>query len=294
MLVMGSMIGSGSLSCRGDLPQVNSPRCSRAADYRVPDDCRALSYGELAAMMPAGRPGQYVYLREPWVRCGVPLWLDAFPGDSDPERSRRWAWLSASFWCFLSRVSSSHWILILERSADSIGPMTLGNMDVGLSTQNWCNRRGGAPVDREHLRVKTGHDQNIFTAAKVSALAGSSCLDCCRRTRGAGGDQRTLLQNRDWACCTRCMGVGGPTLLVGTLTILAVAQVGSLFSRRCLEQRDFHGWKVKKSQPEPAAVARYGNRGRDPAVHPVQRDLPECAAARWQPGGRDHSGTRYQ
>ena len=38
------------------------------------------------------------------------------------------------------------------------------------------------------------------------------------------------------------VGIGGPTVLVGTLTILAVAQVGSLFLARCVEQRDFHRW----------------------------------------------------
>ena len=57
----------------------------------------ALSYGELAAMMPRAG-GQYVYLREalgPLV--GISLRLDAVSGYSNGDRLPRWGWPSASF-----------------------------------------------------------------------------------------------------------------------------------------------------------------------------------------------------
>ena len=97
----------------------------------------ALSYGELAAMMPhAG--GQYVYLREAlgpiW---GVPVRLDALPGDSN--RHHRGGG------CIVRQISRSFLAgrflqpLDLEIGhvpALSIGSIVLGNMDIGLNTAN--------------------------------------------------------------------------------------------------------------------------------------------------------------
>ena len=51
------------------------------------------------------------------------------------------------------------------------------------------------------------------------------------------------------------VGVGGPIALVGTLTILAVAQVGSLFSADAWNNVTFTAGEVKNPQPQSAAVA---------------------------------------
>src|SRR5438046_6557628 len=97
----------------------------------------ALSYGELAAMMPhAG--GQYVYLREAlgplWgFLYGWTLFLVIQTGTI--------AAVGVAFGKFLGvffpSISSSHWILHLWKvPAIHLGPMVLGNMDVGINTQN--------------------------------------------------------------------------------------------------------------------------------------------------------------
>ena len=90
MLVMGSMIGSGIFIVSAEIGrEVNSPALLIAA-WLVTGFLTivgALSYGELAAMMPRAG-GQYVYLREAaGTALGVSLRLDAFSGD--PNRNHR-------------------------------------------------------------------------------------------------------------------------------------------------------------------------------------------------------------
>ena len=85
MLVMGSMIGSGIFIVSAEISrEVNSPALLIGA-WLVTGFLTivgALSYGELAAMMPRAG-GQYVYLRESLAHLGISLRLDAFPCHSD-------------------------------------------------------------------------------------------------------------------------------------------------------------------------------------------------------------------
>ena len=86
MLVMGSMIGSGIFIVSAEISrEVDSPALLIGA-WLVTGFLTivgALSYGELAAMMPRAG-GQYVYLRESLgPLMGIPLRVDALPGDSD-------------------------------------------------------------------------------------------------------------------------------------------------------------------------------------------------------------------
>ena len=72
MVVVGSMIGSGIFIVSADMARlIGSPGLAarRLAPHRRADRDGALSYGELAAMMPRAG-GQYVYLREAFS----PLW----------------------------------------------------------------------------------------------------------------------------------------------------------------------------------------------------------------------------
>jgi basic amino acid/polyamine antiporter, APA family len=86
-LVMGSMIGSGIFIVSAEIArEVNSPALLIGA-WLVTGFMTivgALSYGELAAMMPKAG-GQYVYLRE---SLGS-LWMDSVPGYPDRDRGRR-------------------------------------------------------------------------------------------------------------------------------------------------------------------------------------------------------------
>src|SRR6478752_3826781 len=138
MLVMGSMIGSGIFLVSAEIArEVNSPALLIGAWLitGVMTIIAALSYGELAAMMPhAG--GQYVYLREAlgplWgFLYGWTLFLVIQTGTI--------AAVGVAFGRFLGvffpSISSTHWIIHFGKiPAIPVGPMVLGNMDVGLNT----------------------------------------------------------------------------------------------------------------------------------------------------------------
>jgi basic amino acid/polyamine antiporter, APA family len=256
MLVMGSMIGSGIFLVSAEISrEVSSPALLIAA-WAVTGFMTivaALSYGELAAMMPhAG--GQYVYLREAlgplWgFLYGWTLFLVIQTGTI--------AAVGVAFGKFLGvffpAISSSHWILHLHWTAPTyeIGPVKLGGMEVGLNTQNLMAVLMVVALSIINIfGVKTGAMiQNVFTFAKVSALLGLVLVGLF-----IGRNAEALAANfgaNFWrnaglgALHPVQVGAGGAIALVGTLTILAVAQVGSLFSADAWNNVTFTAGEVK-------------------------------------------------
>jgi APA family basic amino acid/polyamine antiporter len=250
MLVMGSMIGSGIFIVSAEISrEVNSPALLIGA-WLVTGFMTmvgALSYGELAAMMPRAG-GQYVYLREAlgplWgFLYGWTLFLVIQTGTI--------AAVGVAFGKFLGvffpSISSSHWILHLWRVPPiHLGPMVLGNMDVGLSTQNLVAILVVIALSVVNIfGVRTGAMiQNIFTAAKVSALAGLVLFGLF-----IGRNAQALAANFNGHFWHNA-GLGAQHELtagvwVGTLTILAVAQTGSLFSADAWNNVTFTAGEVK-------------------------------------------------
>ena len=139
----------------------------------------ALCYGELAAMMPRAG-GQYVYLREAlgplWgFLYGWTLFLVIQTGTIAAVGVAFGKFLGI----FIASVSSSNWVLHFGKVPPIyIGPMVLGNMDVGLNTQNLVAILVVVALSVINIfGVKTGAlIQNIFTTAKVSALLGVALL----------------------------------------------------------------------------------------------------------------------
>ena len=255
-LVMGSMIGSGIFIVSADIARlVDSPILLIGAWVLTGflTITGALAYGELAAMMPhAG--GQYVYLREAFgpfwgFLYGWTLYLVVQTGTIAAVGIAFGKFLGV----FFHSVSSKHWLMLIAHVPPiQIGPMVLGNMDVGLNTQNLAaillviflsvlnifGLRLGAAV------------QNVFTIAKTAALlgagvAGTSSWDATRK-RLPRTSAPTTSAMLDGIRCIRCkLGVGGPMALVGVLTILAVAQTGSLFSSDAWNNITFTAAEVK-------------------------------------------------
>jgi APA family basic amino acid/polyamine antiporter len=240
MLVMGSMIGSGIFLVSAEIArEVDSPALLIGAWVVTGflTIVAALSYGELAAMMPhAG--GQYVYLREAlgplWgFLYGWTLFLVIQTGTI--------AAVGVAFGRFLGvffpAISSTHWIAGLHWTAHTydIGPVRLGGMNVGLNTQNLMAIVMVIALSIINIfGVKTGAlIQNIFTAAKVSALLGLVIVGIFvgrNATALAANFSGHFWRNAVGALHPVQVGAGGAIALAGTLTILAVAQVGSLFS----------------------------------------------------------------
>jgi APA family basic amino acid/polyamine antiporter len=253
MLVMGSMIGSGIFIVSAEIArEVNSPALLIGA-WLVTGFLTivgALSYGELAAMMPRAG-GQYVYLRESlgplWgFLYGWTLFLVIQTGTI--------AAVGVAFGKFLGiffpSISSSNWILHLWKVPPiKIGPMVLGNMDVGLNTQNFVAILVVVALSIINIfGVKTGAlIQNVFTFAKASALFGLVLLGIF-----VGRNAQAIAANFSgnfW----RNAGLGASHeiaagVFVSTLTVLAVAQVGSLFSADAWNNVTFTAGEVKNPQ----------------------------------------------
>ncbi len=139
-IVMGSMIGSGIFIVPADMSRgVGSPALLILAWLvtAAMTIIGALSYGELAAMMPKAG-GQYVYLRE----ALGPLWGFLYGWTLFLViQSGTIAAVGVAFGKFLGvfvpAVSQKNWLWHAGHvPAVHLGPMVLGNMDIGLNTAN--------------------------------------------------------------------------------------------------------------------------------------------------------------
>src|SRR6185437_12760940 len=114
--------------------------------------------------------------------------------------------------------------------------IVVGNMDVGINTQNLMAILLVVALSVINVfGVKTGAlIQNVFTFAKVAALLGLVIVGLFVG-RNAAALAANFGQNfwhgaSIWAAHPLQVSAGNPVVWVSTLTILAVAQVGSLFS----------------------------------------------------------------
>ena len=257
-IVIGSMIGSGIYIVDADIARgTDSPALYLGAWLvtAVMTLIGALSYGELAAMMPKAG-GQYVYLRE----ALGPLWGFLFGWTLFLViQTGTIAAVCVAFGKFLGvffpSVSTTHWLWhIAHVPAWRVGPMVLGNMEIGVNT---ANITGIAIVVLLAIAnifgVRLGAMiQNIFTSAKAVSLAALIVLAF------AVGVNATAWQanfgeglSQFWRNAGRHslhpvqVGVGGPTSWVNLFVILAVVQVGSLFSADAWNNVTFTAGEVK-------------------------------------------------
>ncbi|MGA8729048.1 MAG: amino acid permease [Terracidiphilus sp.] len=257
-LVAGSMIGSGIFLVDADIARgTNSAALFMGAWVvtAVMTIIGALSYGELAAMMPKAG-GQYVYLRESlgplWgFLYGWTLFLVIQTGTI--------AAVCVAFGKFLGvffpTVSTTHWLWhIAHVPAIPIGPMVLGNMEIGVNTANLTAILiviSLAIVNVFGVRLGA-MIQNIFTSAKALSLAALILLTfTVGRNETAwsanfGPGWSEFWKNAGWSSMHPVqVGIGGPIVLVNLLVILAVVQVGSLFSADAWNNITFTAGEVK-------------------------------------------------
>ncbi|HET9744015.1 MAG TPA: amino acid permease [Terriglobales bacterium] len=238
-LVIGSMIGSGIFIVSADISRtVNSPALLILA-WVVTGFMTivgALTYGELAAMMPKAG-GQYIFLRESlgplWgFLYGWAMFLVIQTGTI--------AAVGVAFGKFLGvlfpAISADKWLWHIGHVPKwSMGPMVLGNMDVGVNLQNLVAIGTVIFLTAINvLGVRTGTIvQNIFTFAKTAALVGLVLLGAA-----VGANHQAIAANfgHFWRNASFHdlhavqVGIGGPIAMVGLFTVIAVVQTGSLFS----------------------------------------------------------------
>jgi APA family basic amino acid/polyamine antiporter len=251
MIVAGSMIGSGIFIVSAEIArQVNNAGLLVVVWLAtgLMTTIAALCYGELAAAMPQAG-GDYIFLRE---SLG-PLWGFLYG----------WAMLlviqTATIAAVAIAFANFSGVLFRWFSPDTwiwklgtLGPYkfwfaVLGPYHVGLNTQNllaiislvfltWLNTRGlriGAVV------------QNVFTIAKIAALGGLTLLGFTFTSPAA--------QNANFAGFWRNISpfrlhpyqFGRQTVWVDTLTLIALAMVGALFSSTAWHSVTFTAAEVR-------------------------------------------------
>lgn len=264
-LVMGSMIGSGIFIVSAEIARETDSPALVIGAWLVTGFLTivgALSYGELAAMMPQAG-GQYVFLRE---SLG-PLWGFLFGWTMFLViQTGTIAAVGVAFGKFLGHFfgffAPDQWIWhIAHVPPIHIGQMVLGNMDVGLNSQNLAGIVIVVVLTVINIfGLKTGAlVQNVFTIAKVSALLGFVLIGVFigRNAAAIAANFASFWHNAGLSAQHAVqVGVGGPVVLVGTLTILAVAQTGSLFSADAWNNVTFTAAEVKNPRRNlPLALA---------------------------------------
>jgi APA family basic amino acid/polyamine antiporter len=262
MIVMGSMIGSGIFIVSADISrQVASPGLLLLvwALSGVMTVIAALSYGELAAAMPhAG--GQYVYLRE---SLG-PLWGFLYGWTMllviQTATIAAVAIAFAKFTgVFFPWFSSSAWIWKLK----TVGPYhlwfgVLGPYDIGLNRQNLLSLAMIIFLTAVNLRgLRHGAViQNIFTVAKAAVLAVLVVIGFFFSTEAARGANFTHFWRNAGLGTMHSYVVGDHTVWIGTITLIGVAMVGSLFACDAWNNVTFTGAEVKNpSRNLPLSLA---------------------------------------
>jgi len=223
-LVVGSMIGSGIFIVSADMArQLNSPGLllltwivTAAMTFVA-----AISYGELAAMMPhAG--GQYVYLRESFgplagFLYGWTLFLVIQTGTAAAVAVAFAKFLGV----FVPWVSAKNYLF--------------GSGRLGLSTQQLIAIVVIAILTAINARgIRTGAIvQNVFTVAKTAALLGLIALGFLvgRNPEAVAANFTGFWRNASWD--------------FHTIRLVGVAMVGSLFSADAWNNVTFTGAEVR-------------------------------------------------
>ena len=252
MVVIGSMIGSGIFIVSADMArQLGSPGWLLVAWVvtGVLTIAAALSYGELAAMMPRAG-GQYVYLREAFS----PLWGFLYGWTLFLViQTGTIAAVAVAFARFLGvlwpAIGESHYIVapvhLTAGYAVSLSTAQLvGVLLIALLT--WSNTRG-----LQYGKVI----QNVFTTAKTGAVIALVGLGLFLGWNADGGG-RQLWRVLDAARLrsTSCRAVGGHGLRAVRRHLCGPDRI-ALLSRR-LEQHHLHSGRGQGPAAQPPAFAR--------------------------------------
>lgn len=242
MVVVGSMIGSGIFLVSAEMSRVLGSPGWLIVSWLVTAAltlAAALSYGELAAMMPRAG-GQYVYLREAFS----PLWgflygWTLFLVIQAGTIAAVTVGFSRYLGVWVPFVSEDRYLVppvhLTERYAISLSTTQLMALVV-IAFLTWTNTRG----------LKWGKwIQNVFTSTKTLALAALVLLGLL-----GGWNDVALSSNFGDLWTIRGASPTAPGLspdgsLFGLFVALCVAQVGSLFAADAWNNITFTAGEVK-------------------------------------------------
>ncbi len=252
MLVAGSMIGSGIFIVSAEMGRELGSAGWLLVSWLVTGAltlAAALSYGELAAMMPRAG-GQYVYLRESFS----PLWGFLYGWTLFLViQTGTIAAVGIGFARYLGvwwpRISESNYLIapihVSRGYAISLSTAQLVSALVILLL-TWTNARG----------IQYGKSvQNVFTCAKIGALAGVIGIGLF-----GGGNSEALRANFAHpftaAGYTPVVASLTPETGFGLLVAMCVAQIGSLFSADAWNNITFTAGEVRNPRRDvPLSLA---------------------------------------
>ena len=276
MVVVGSMIGSGIFIVSADMARNVGGAGWLLIAWLLTGALTivgALSYGELAAMMPRAG-GQYVYLREAFS----PLWgflygWTLFLVIQTGTIAAVAVGFARYFGALVPWIAEDHYLIaplhVSTGYALSLSTTQLvGILMIALLT--WTNTRG-----LEYGRIV----QNVFTTAKTGALAGLILLGLL-----LGWNQTAVADNFGnlWARRGTVDIVPGLNAITGVRPVhrdLRLANRLALFGRR-LEQHHLHRRRGERPAKEHPAVAGARDDRRHRPVSARQRRLSGDASVR--------------
>ena len=252
MIVIGTMIGSGIFIVSADMARlINSPGWLLVAwgVTAALTILAALSYGELAAMLPEAG-GVYVFLREAYS----PLWGFLYGWTLFAViQTGTIAAVAVAFARFLSvlvpSISESSYLIppihISTGYAFSLSTAQLVGVAV-IALLTWTNSRG-----LEYGKIV----QNVFTTAKVSAIA-ALILAGLFLGRNAEAIQTNFTASFALGAFDPALGVAAGSVF-GLIVAIGVAQSGSLFSADAWHDVTFIAGEVrdpKKNLPKALVI----------------------------------------
>jgi len=254
MVVVGAMIGSGIFLVSSEMTRLLGSAGWVLVAWGITavlTCAAALSYGELAAMMPRAG-GQYVYLREAFsplfgflygwtlftvIQTGT---IAAVCVGFARYAGVIWPWISESRYLIEPvHLSARYAVSLSVAQAIAIGVILL---------LTWLNMRGV-----HYGRIV----QNTFTTAKGGALVG---LIAVGLILGWNGGAITANFSQPWTPVDPSpLGAGlDATSTAGLLVALAVAQVGSLFASDAWNNITFTAGEVKNPRRDVPLSLAFG------------------------------------
>jgi APA family basic amino acid/polyamine antiporter len=263
MLVVGSMIGSGIFIVSADISRLTGSVGGLLLTWIITGAltiAAALSYGELAAMMPKAG-GQYVYLRESYS----PLWGFLYGWTVFLViQTGTIAAVAVGFARYLGvlapSISPTSWIVAPLRLSSKYAISLSRQQLVGVALivlLTWVNTRG----------LSLGKIiQNVFTSAKTLALAGLIVLGLLWGRNAAAvhanfsalwalHNPQTIAPGASFLArfIPSVSAAGG---IFAVIAVFGVAQVGSLFSADAWNNITFTAGEVKNPRRDvPLSLA---------------------------------------
>ena len=250
MIVAGSMIGTGIFIVAADMARTVGSVGWLLASWVITGlltITAALSYGELAAMMPRAG-GQYVYLREAWSPlCGFLYGWTLFMVIQTGTVAAVGVGFARYLGILWPRISENSYIIapIHVTSGYAVSLSTAQLMGVLiLALLTWTNARG---INYGKLI------QNTFTTAKLASLLGVIVVGIIGW--GAAGQANFANFWRPQGFTPVAPGLTPETVL-GLIVALGIAQAGSLFAADAWNNITFTAGEVKNpSRNVPLSLA---------------------------------------